>query len=166
MVRSEVLRNWMILAAIVVIADQITKSIATAELILYKSVAVMPMFNFTLMHNEGAAFSFLSDAGGWQRWFFTVISFVVSVLLIFWIKKLKPEEKIQAIAFSLILGGAIGNLIDRVRFGYVVDFIEIYWNSNGQQYSWPAFNIADSAITIGVVILVIEAVFPKAFKKN
>jgi len=166
MERSEVLRNWMILAAVVVIADQITKSIATAELILYKSVAVMPMFNFTLMHNEGAAFSFLSDAGGWQRWFFTVISFVVSVLLIFWIKKLKPEEKIQAIAFSLILGGAIGNLIDRVRFGYVVDFIEIYWNSNGQHYSWPAFNIADSAITIGVVLLVIEALFPKVFKKN
>lgn len=165
-VRSEILRNWMILAAMIVIADQITKHIATLELKMYKAVAVMPMFNFTLMHNEGAAFSFLSDAGGWQRWFFTAISLVVSVLLVFWIKKLKPEEKFQAIAFSLILGGAIGNLIDRVRFGYVVDFIEIYWNSNGHQYSWPAFNIADSAITIGVIILIVDTVFPNLFKKK
>ena len=156
----------MILAAIIVIADQITKAIATAELTMYKAVAVMPMFNFTLMHNEGAAFSFLSDAGGWQRWFFTIISFVVSVLLVFWIKKLKPEEKFQALAFTLILGGAIGNLIDRVRLGYVVDFIEIYWSSNGHHYSWPAFNIADSAITIGVVILIVDTVFPNAFKSK
>ena len=152
----------MILAAVIVIADQITKYYATLELKMYKAVAVMPMFNFTLMHNEGAAFSFLSDAGGWQRWFFTVISLVVSIVLVFWIKKLKPEEKFQAIAFSLILGGAIGNLIDRVRFGYVVDFIEIYYH----QYSWPAFNIADSAITIGVIILIIDTLFPNFFKKN
>lgn len=162
MVRREILRKWMTIAAIIIIADQITKSIATAELTMYKAVAVMPMFNFTLIHNEGAAFSFLSDAGGWQRWFFTAISFIVSVLLVFWIKKLKAEEKFQAIAFSLILGGAIGNLIDRVRFGYVVDFIEIYYN----QYSWPAFNIADSAITIGVVILIADTLFPNLFKKK
>ena len=152
----------MILAAVIVIADQITKAIATAELTMYKAVAVMPMFNFTLMHNEGAAFSFLSDAGGWQRWFFTIISLVVSIVLVFWIKKLKPEEKIQAMAFSLILGGAVGNLIDRVRFGYVVDFIEIYYH----QYSWPAFNIADSAITIGVIILIVDTLFPSLFKKK
>jgi len=152
----------MILAGLIVIADQITKYYATLELKMYKAVAVMPMFNFTLMHNEGAAFSFLSDAGGWQRWFFTVISLVVSIVLVFWIKKLKPEEKFQAMAFSLILGGAVGNLIDRVRFGYVVDFIEIYYH----QYSWPAFNIADSAITIGVIILIIDTLFPNFFKKN
>ena len=166
MVRRGTLRNWMILAALIVIADQITKYYASLELKMYKAVAVMPMFNFTLMHNEGAAFSFLSEAGGWQRWFFTIISFVVSVVLVFWIKKLKPEEKFQAMAFSLILGGAIGNLIDRVRFGYVVDFIEIYWNSNGMHYSWPAFNIADSAITIGVTILIIDTIFPNAFKNK
>ena len=156
------MRNWMILAALVVIADQITKHYATLELKMYKAVAVMPMFNFTLMHNEGAAFSFLSDAGGWQRWFFTIISLVVSILLVFWIRKLKPEEKFQAMAFSLILGGAVGNLIDRVRFGYVVDFIEIYYH----QYSWPAFNIADSAITIGVIILIVDTLFPSLFKKK
>lgn len=152
----------MILAGLIVIADQITKYYATLELKMYKAVAVMPMFNFTLMHNEGAAFSFLSDAGGWQRWFFTIISLVVSIVLVFWIKKLKPEEKFQAMAFSLILGGAVGNLIDRVRFGYVVDFIEIYYH----QYSWPAFNIADSAITVGVIILIVDTLFPNLFKKK
>jgi len=162
MVRSGTLRNWMIIAAVIIIADQITKVIANSELVLYKAVAVMPMFNLTLMYNEGAAFSFLSDAGGWQRWFFTIISLVVSIVLIFWIKKLKPEEKFQAIAFSLILGGAVGNLIDRVRLGYVIDFIEIYYN----QFFWPAFNIADSAISIGVVILIIDTLFPNFFKKK
>jgi len=152
----------MIIVAMIVVVDQITKSIATAELTMYKAIAVMPMFNFTLIHNEGAAFSFLSDAGGWQRWLFTGISFAVSIVLFFWIKKLKPEEKCQALAFSLILGGAVGNLIDRIRFGYVVDFIEIYY----QQYSWPAFNIADSAITIGVVVLIVDTLFPTLFKKK
>jgi signal peptidase II len=161
-VRGEILRNWMMLAGVIIIADQITKAIASAELVMYKAVVVMPMFNFTLMHNEGAAFSFLSDAGGWQRWFFTAVSLFVSILLVFWIKKLKSEEKFQAISFSLILGGAVGNLIDRVRFGYVVDFIEIYY----QQYSWPAFNIADSAISIGVVVLIVDTLFPNLFRKS
>ena len=160
--RREILRNWMILAGIIVVADQITKTIASAELIMYKAVAVMPMFNFTLMHNEGAAFSFLHDAGGWQRWLFTAISLIVSIVLVFWIKNLKAEEKYQALAYSLVLGGAVGNLIDRVRFGYVVDFIEIYY----KQYSWPAFNIADSAICIGVVVLIIDTLFPNFFKRG
>ncbi|VAW98067.1 Lipoprotein signal peptidase [hydrothermal vent metagenome] len=161
-VRREALRNWMIIAAVIVIADQITKYIATVKLEMYESIAVMPMFNFTLMHNEGAAFSFLSDAGGWQRWFFTIISFVVSIVLIVWIKKLKPEEKCEALAFSFILGGAVGNLIDRVYWGYVIDFIDIYYNKS----HWPAFNIADSAITIGVVILIVDTIFPNLFKRN
>lgn len=156
------MRNWMIIAAVIVIADQITKYIATVKLEMYESIAVMPMFNFTLMHNEGAAFSFLSDAGGWQRWFFTIISFVVSIVLIVWIKKLKPEEKCEALAFSFILGGAVGNLIDRVYWGYVIDFIDIYYNKS----HWPAFNIADSAITIGVVILIVDTIFPNLFKRN
>ena len=160
------MRKWMLFAGIMVLADQVTKAIATAELTMYKAVAVMPSFNFTLMHNEGAAFSFLSDAGGWQRWFFTIISLIVSVVLVLWIKKLKPAEKMQAIAFSLILSGAVGNLIDRVRFGYVVDFIEIYIKVDGDKLSWPAFNIADSAITVGVVILIIDTLFPNVFKKS
>jgi len=161
-VRRDTLRKWMILACIIIIADQITKMIASSELVMYKAVAVMPMFNLTLMHNEGAAFSFLHDAGGWQRWLFTAISLIVSVVLVFWIKNLKPEEKYQALAYSLVLGGAVGNLIDRVRFGYVVDFIEIYY----KQYSWPAFNIADSAICIGVVVLIIDTLFPNFFRRK
>ena len=156
------MRNWMLITFTIIIIDQLTKYIAVAKLKIYEAVTVMPMFNFTLMHNEGAAFSFLSDAGGWQRWFFTAVSLIVSVLLVVWIKKLKAEEKVQALAFSLILGGAIGNLIDRVRLGYVVDFIDVYYNTA----HWPAFNIADSAITIGVIVLIVDTVFPNWLKKN
>ncbi len=156
------MRNWMLITFTIIIIDQLTKYIAVAKLKIYEAVTVMPMFNFTLMHNEGAAFSFLSDAGGWQRWFFTAVSLIVSVLLVVWIKKLKAEEKVQALAFSLILGGAIGNLIDRVRLGYVVDFIDVYYNTA----HWPAFNIADSAITVGVIVLIVDTVFPNWLKKN
>lgn len=156
------MRNWMIIAAVIVVVDQITKGIATAELKMTEAVTVMSMFNFTLIHNEGAAFGFLDDAGGWQRWFFTMISLVVSIVLVFWIKSLKQEEKIQALGFSFILGGAIGNLIDRIYLGYVIDFIDIYYNAS----HWPAFNIADSAITIGVVILIVDTVFPNLFKRK
>ena len=143
--------KWTIISVVVIILDQITKAIATAKLVMFDPVAVMPMFNFTLMHNEGAAFSFLSDAGGWQRWFFSILASVVSVAIFIWIKKLTPQEKGMAISLSLILGGAIGNLIDRVRFGYVVDFIDVYYNT----YHWPAFNIADSAIFVGAIIMII-----------
>lgn len=143
--------KWTAISFIIVILDQITKAMATANLIMFDPVAIMPMLNFTLMHNEGAAFSFLSDAGGWQRWFFTVIASVVSVALIIWIKKLSPQEKGMAISLSLILGGAIGNLIDRVRFGYVVDFVDVYYNTA----HWPAFNIADAAISVGAVVMII-----------
>lgn len=143
--------KWTIISVIVIILDQISKAIATANLTMFDPVAVMPMFNFTLMHNEGAAFSFLSEAGGWQRWFFAGLASIVSVVIFFWIKKLTPQEKGMAISLSLILGGAIGNLIDRVRFGYVVDFIDVYYNTS----HWPAFNIADSAISVGAVIMII-----------
>jgi len=143
--------KWTIISVVVIVLDQITKAIATANLLMFDPVAVIPMFNFTLMHNEGAAFSFLSDAGGWQRWFFTILASVVSIAIIIWIKKLTPQEKGMAISLSLILGGAIGNLIDRVRFGYVVDFIDVYYGTS----HWPAFNIADAAISVGAVVMII-----------
>lgn len=146
--------KWTWLAFVVVILDQVTKYIASNSLEMYQAVAVMPMFNWNLMHNTGAAFSFLAQAGGWQRWFFAVIAIVVSVFIVMWLKKLQQHEKWQAIALALILGGAIGNVIDRIWLGYVVDFIQIYY----QQWSWPAFNIADSAITIGVIMIVIEGI--------
>jgi len=146
--------KWIWLAVVVVILDQLTKYIASASLVMYKPVAVMPMFNWTLMHNSGAAFSFLHDAGGWQRWFFALIAIVVSVVIILWINRLQQHEKWQAAALALILGGAIGNVIDRIWLGYVVDFIDVYYDNS----HWPAFNIADSAISIGVAMIIIDSI--------
>lgn len=153
--------KWTWIAVVVIILDQITKIAATANLQMYQPIEVIPFFNLTLAHNTGAAFSFLADAGGWQRWFFTVLATGVSIFLFFWIKKLKPEEKTMAITLSLILGGAIGNLIDRVRFGYVVDFLDVYVGDA----HWPAFNIADSAISIGAVLLIIMSFIGEKQKK-
>ncbi|MBE9532605.1 MAG: signal peptidase II [Proteobacteria bacterium] len=146
--------KWIWLAIVIVVFDQFTKYIASTSLEMHQPIAVMPMFNWTLMHNTGAAFSFLADAGGWQRWFFAVIAVVVSVVIFLWIKRLEQHEKWQAIALALILGGALGNVIDRIWLGYVVDFIQVYY----QQWYWPAFNIADSAISIGVVMIIIESI--------
>lgn len=145
--------KWIWLAVVVVILDQLTKYIASTSLEMYQPIAVMPMFNWTLMHNTGAAFSFLAESGGWQRWFFAAIALVVSAVIVLWIKRLEQHEKWQAIALALILGGAIGNVIDRIWLGYVVDFIQVYY----QQWYWPAFNIADSAICVGAVMLVIDS---------
>lgn len=143
--------KWLSVSFVVVVLDQITKWMASSQLEMFNPVPVMPLFNLTLMHNTGAAFSFLSDAGGWQRWFFTVLALGVSVLIVVWLRRLAPAEKATAAALALILGGALGNVIDRVRFGYVVDFIDVYVGTA----HWPAFNIADSAITVGAVILVL-----------
>ncbi len=142
--------KWLWLSALVIVLDQLSKYMASHVLVMYEAVAVMPMFNFTLMHNTGAAFSFLSEAGGWQRWFFTIVALVISVVIFSWIRRLNTDQQLQAIGLSLVLGGALGNVIDRMLLGHVVDFIQIYYN----QWYWPAFNIADSAITIGVVLLI------------
>jgi signal peptidase II len=142
--------KWTWVSLLVIVLDQITKWLATANLQMFQPVEVMPLFNLTLMHNTGAAFSFLSDAGGWQRWFFSVLAIGVSIFILFWMKKLQRHETITAVALALVLGGALGNVIDRVRFGYVVDFIDVYIGDA----HWPAFNIADSAITIGAVLLI------------
>jgi len=145
--------KWLWLSALIVIFDQLSKYMASHILVMYEAVAVMPMFNFTLMHNTGAAFSFLSDAGGWQRWFFTIIALVISAVIFIWIRRLNSDQQLQAIGLSLVLGGALGNVIDRVLLGHVVDFIQIYY----KQWYWPAFNIADSAISIGVVLLIFDS---------
>jgi len=161
------MKKWLSITAIIVLLDHITKYYASAELAMHKPVAVFPMLNFYLAHNEGAAFSFLSTAGGWQRWFFTIIALVISIVLVFWLRRIKPHEKIQGMALSCILAGAIGNLIDRVMHGYVVDFIQFYYNAAsclpmfsqaGTRCYWPAFNIADSAISIGVALLIYDSV--------
>lgn len=143
---------YLFIALVAVIIDQWTKALASSQLQYGLPVEILPVFNLTLQHNLGAAFSFLSDAGGWQRWFFTVVSAVVSVVLAIWIYRLKDSQRLLAVSLALILGGAIGNLIDRVLLGYVVDFISVHY----QQRFFPAFNIADSAITVGAVLMIVD----------
>ncbi len=142
--------RWLVLSGIIIILDQITKYFASALLEYHQPLPIIPFLNFTLMHNEGAAFSFLSDAGGWQRWFLSGLALSVSVFIVFWIRKLQSYERWHAIALALILGGALGNVIDRIRLGYVVDFVDVYYKTA----HWPAFNVADSAITVGAGILI------------
>ena len=145
-------------AVIVVILDQITKVWVNNSLKLYEQIPVMPSFNITLAYNKGAAFSFLNDAGGWQRWFFIGISLVVSVCLIIWLYRMTRDEKWLSLSIALILGGAIGNnLIDRVIYGHVVDFIQVYYD----KWYFPSFNVADAAITVGTVVLLILTFFEK-----
>ena len=143
---------YMAVAVVAVILDQWTKSMASSQLQYGVPVEVLPVFNLTLMHNPGAAFSFLSDAGGWQRWFFTAVSAVVSVVLAVWLYRLKPGQGMLALSLALILGGAVGNLWDRVLLGYVVDFISVHY----EQHFFPAFNIADSAITVGAILMILD----------
>jgi len=145
--------KWLNLSALIILLDQLTKWISLSVLDLYETVPVMPFFNFTMAHNYGAAFSFLSSAGGWQRWFFVALAVMVSVALSIWMKKLKPSAKLEAAALALIIGGAVGNVIDRFVHGYVIDFLDVYYGS----YHWPAFNIADSAICIGAVLLILDS---------
>ncbi len=147
-----IMLKWLWLSALVIVLDQVSKYMATEMLEMFQPVAVMPMFNLTLMYNPGAAFSFLSEAGGWQRWFFTIVALVISGVIFTWIRRLDVGQHLQAAALSLVLGGALGNLIDRLLLGHVVDFIQIYYD----RWYWPAFNIADSAITLGVVLLVLD----------
>jgi signal peptidase II len=144
-------RLWISL--LVIGLDQLTKLVAVSELPLRQPVNVMPYFDWYLTHNPGAAFSFLADAGGWQRWFFTITSIVISAVIVFWLKKLEKDDNYTAIALCLILGGAIGNLIDRIYLGYVIDYVQVWLGS----YAWPAFNIADAAISVGAAVLIISS---------
>lgn len=149
--------KWLWLSGLMIVLDQISKVWVDSNLSLHQSIPVMPSFSITYAHNYGAAFSFLSEAGGWQRWFFAVLAIAVSVGIVIYLKKLKPEEKLLAVSLSLILGGAIGNIVDRVIYGYVIDFLDVYY----QVYHWPIFNIADSAITVGVALMLIESFMEK-----
>lgn len=145
---------WLWISFLVIIADQLTKHWFDGNFELYQQAVVIPdVFSWTLAYNRGAAFSFLANEGGWQRWFFAVIALAVSAVLVVWLKRLKANETWLAIALALVLGGAIGNLYDRVVLGHVVDFILVHWKT---QWYFPAFNIADSAITVGAVMLVLD----------
>jgi signal peptidase II len=143
------------LSALVVILDQVSKLVILSTFREFEVVTVLPVFNLTLVYNTGAAFSFLSDAGGWQRWFFIAIASVVSLVMIVWLTRLTRSERLTGYGLSLVIGGAVGNLIDRIWLGKVVDFLQWHW----QQWYWPSFNVADSAITLGVILLLFDGFF-------
>ncbi len=140
---------WFSISVLVIIVDQATKWLSTQYFFLGESFKIFPGFDLTLRHNTGAAFSLFDEGGGWQRWFLAGLAIVISFTIIIWLSQLNKKDKIEGLALSLILGGAIGNLIDRLLHGYVIDFILWYY----QEWSWPAFNIADSAISVGVFLL-------------
>ena len=147
--------KWLWVSLCVIVFDQATKQLAEARLAPHEAVNVMPYFDWYLTYNSGAAFSLLADAGGWQRWFFTIIAIVVSIVIVQWIRKLPGDETLTAVSLSLILGGAIGTLIDRILLGHVVDFIQVWLGS----IAFPAFNIADAAISVGAVLLILSSFF-------
>lgn len=146
---------WLGISLVIIVIDQLTKIWAADTLSYGQPVALTSFLNFTLLHNTGAAFSFLANAGGWQRWFFIGLATIISIGLFIWLLRLKAQHLWLGIALAFILGGAIGNLIDRTMYGYVIDFIDFYY----QQWHWPAFNVADSAISVGVGMLLLETLF-------
>lgn len=147
--------RWYAIAATVLLLDQLTKLWVMAEFTLGDSRYISSFFNLVRAHNEGAAFSFLSDAGGWQRWFFTSISSVISVIIVVWLARLPKYKLLEAIGLSLILGGALGNLYDRLILGYVVDFLDFHWAG----WHFAAFNVADMGISVGAILIIIDALF-------
>ena len=153
-IRGGALR-WLWLSAVVVALDQLTKGWAETALVLHQPLQVVPSFNLTLVYNQGAAFSFLSDAGGWQRWLFSGLALAVSLAIVWWLRGLDRRQRLAAVGLALILGGALGNLWDRVLLGHVIDFVDVYYAT----WHWPAFNIADSAITVGAVLMIVDAMF-------
>lgn len=156
--------RWLWVSVLVIALDLLTKWLALEHLQLRQQVPVIDgLFSFTLAYNPGAAFSFLASAGGWQRWFFTVIAVGVSVMLLVWLARLPRSKRLEPVALALILGGALGNLYDRIMHGHVVDFILVHWQ---QSWFFPAFNIADSAITVGAALLILDMFISKPAKAS
>ena len=145
--------KWLWISLLVVVADQATKQIAETLLTPHQAVNLLPYFDWYLTYNTGAAFSFLANAGGWQRWLFTVIAIIISIVIVQWVRKLPSEDTLTAASLCLILGGAIGNLIDRVYLGHVIDYIQVWLGS----YPFPAFNIADASISVGAALLILSS---------
>ena len=147
---------WSALATVVVILDQLTKWMIVKWVPLYDKIPVNEFINITHQRNTGAAFSFMADAGGWQRWFFVVLATAVSAYILWWLWRIRTEGQVALSAgLALVLGGAIGNVLDRILLGSVVDFIQVYIGS----WPFPSFNVADSAITVGAVFLIFDALF-------
>ena len=145
--------NWLWLAVVVMALDQWTKSLIVDRFEEFDKIVLLPVLEIMRLHNEGAAFSFLSNAGGWQRWMFIGLGVIVSTAILVWLRRLPSKgQGLLAAGLSLILGGALGNVIDRVLLGHVIDFIRVHW---GEHY-FPAFNVADSAITVGAVFVILD----------
>ncbi|MCF7500499.1 MULTISPECIES: signal peptidase II [Pseudoalteromonas] len=144
---------WLWLSLLLLVVDHATKTLVVNTMAYKESIDILPFFNFTYVHNYGAAFSFLSDSGGWQRWFFSLIAVSISVLLVWWLKRLPATNKVLCSAYALVLAGAIGNLYDRIAYGYVIDFLHVYY----ENWHFPVFNIADCAICIGAALLLFDA---------
>lgn len=155
------MRKWLALAAVIVVIDQITKVVIMQNFVLHETLFVTSFFNLVRVHNAGAAFSLLADAGGWQRVFFIVVAVVASIWVV-WLLRRYPQQKLFCLALGMILGGAIGNLIDRVLFGAVVDFVQVHYAG----YFFPAFNVADSAITCGAGLLIWDGIKPQRPQEN
>lgn len=156
--RNPVWTRWLPLALVIAGVDQATKWLAVEYLVLGGTVEVLPFFNLTLGYNPGAAFSFLGDADGWQRWFLSAVAGGVSVLLIYWLARLRESEPWLSLGLALILAGAVGNFIDRLRLGEVVDFLHLHYGS----FHWPLFNVADIAITLGAGLVILLAFRPES----
>ena len=145
--------KWLWVSVVVLVLDQCTKLLADTLVGPYQSVELLPFLALRMAYNYGAAFSFLGDASGWQRWFFIILALVVMGILLAWLRRLPPGDTTARLALVLILGGAAGNLIDRLVYGYVIDFIDVFYGS----WHWPTFNIADSAISVGAFLLILDA---------
>jgi len=145
--------KWLWLSVLVLVVDQASKLAVSGTMQLYESIALIPSFNLTYVHNTGASFSFLSGAGGWQRWFFAALAIIVSGILGVWLSKLKKQEILLSVAISLVLGGAIGNLVDRLLYGYVIDFFDFYVGT----WHFAVFNVADAGISVGVGLMMLES---------
>ncbi|MCG6967096.1 MAG: signal peptidase II [Chromatiaceae bacterium] len=146
------------LSLLVICLDQGSKLAVMSTFREYEVLTVWPVFNLTLVYNTGAAFSFLSDAGGWQRWFFVTVAGVIATAMVVWLARLDRSERLAGLGLALVIGGATGNLIDRLWLGKVVDFLQWHWHD----WYWPAFNLADSAITLGVALLLLDGLFGKS----
>lgn len=147
--------RWILVSAVVVGLDRWTKVLVTERFQLFERLPVAPYFDLTRLHNTGAAFSFLASASGWQNWFFAAVAVAVSALILWWLVQQPPGRVVAPLGLALVLGGALGNLWDRLAQGYVVDFVLLYYD----RWSFPAFNVADSAITLGVALLLVDGFF-------
>lgn len=154
--------RWLALTALIVLLDQVTKEAILNHLAPYESIAVLPVLNITLMYNTGVAFSFFAGGAGWQRWAFVALALGIGIVIVTWLRKLQARSQgLLACALSLILGGALGNAVDRIKLGHVVDFIHAHWD----EHFFPAFNVADSAITVGAALLLLDALLESRRKR-